>query len=246
MKKIIYLLGYLLIFNILICLSLILDIYSNKNNITQTSLEIYISNNDNYNLIEQILKDSNKKDLIKFIDYIDLDINHTIENDNNNYTAFTITLPQDKSFIAIYKKNYNNTYTFLNLIDNLHHIDNFYFYNNFFIVEQTIKNSTDSENNRSFVEIFFKHENIYTSVFKRNIYIESNDSYKNDSKIIVSSSIDFLDSDITKIVYVSIYKSSNDSNVINNESEIIVKEIYEWNPNLNIFEIISKEIINNK
>lgn len=74
MKKIIDLLTYLLIFNILICLSLLLGTYYNKNNISQTSLEIYISNNDNYNLIEQILKDTNNEDLIKFIDYIELDI----------------------------------------------------------------------------------------------------------------------------------------------------------------------------
>ncbi|MGL5507961.1 MAG: hypothetical protein ACRDB0_08680, partial [Paraclostridium sp.] len=123
MRKLIDLLIYLLIFNILICLTLLLDIYSSKNDITQTSIEMSIANNDNYKLIEQILKDTNKKDLLKFIDYIDLNINQSIENDKNSYTSFSITLPQNKSFIALYKKNTDNTYTFFSLVDNLYHID---------------------------------------------------------------------------------------------------------------------------
>lgn len=170
MKKIIDLLTYLLIFNILICLSLLLGTYYNKNNISQTSLEIYISNNDNYNLIEQILKDTNNEDLIKFIDYIELDVNHHIKNDTNNYTSFTITLPQDKSFIALYKKTTNDTYIFHSIVDNLNTIDNFYFYNQFFIVEQFIKIPSNIENNKKFIEIFLtKEKKMFIRIKKRYI-----------------------------------------------------------------------------
>lgn len=251
MKKLIDLLIYLLIFNLLICLTLLLDIYSSKNNITQTAIEISISNNDNYNLIEQILKDTNKKDLIKFIDYINLDINQSIENDKNNYTSFTITLPQNKSFIALYKKNSDTTYTFFSLVDNLYSIDDFYFYNDFFIVEQNINNLAKTENNKKFVDVFFNHGNMYVPVFTKDIYTELQVTDNNDYKTIVSSSIDFLDDTIIKILYVSTYTTVNASNKANttennNKSDKVIKEIYEWNSNLNKFEIIDTEIIDKK
>ncbi|MGL4797646.1 MAG: hypothetical protein ACRC1Y_06430 [Paraclostridium sp.] len=251
MRKLIDLLIYLLIFNILICLTLLLDIYSSKNDITQTSIEMSIANNDNYKLIEQILKDTNKKDLLKFIDYIDLNINQSIENDKNSYTSFSITLPQNKSFIALYKKNTDNTYTFFSLVDNLYHIDDFYFYNDFFIVEQSVINSANNANDKQFVDIFFNHGNMYISVLTKDIYKEFQISDNKDFKTIVSSSIDFLDDDIIKILYVSTYKTINYLSKVNNnennaKSDKIIKEIYEWNPSLNKFEIINTEIIDKK
>lgn len=241
MKKIIDLLTYLLIFNILICLSLLLGTYYNKNNISQTSLEIYISNNDNYNLIEQILKDTNNEDLIKFIDYIELDVNHHIKNDTNNYTSFTITLPQDKSFIALYKKTTNDTYIFHSIVDNLNTIDNFYFYNQFFIVEQLIKIPSNIENNKKFIEIFLTKEKKCLSVLKKDIYKEINDVNKDYLKIIESSSIDFLNSNPTQVVYVSTCKYFY--NNIDTSYTVITKEIYEWKSTLNEFKIKSREIL---
>lgn len=252
MKKLINLLIYLLIFNILLCLTLLLDIYSNKNDITQTAIEISISSNDNYNLIEQILKDTNKKDLIEFIDYIKLDIDQSIENDNSNYTSFTITLPQNKSFIALYKKNNDNTYTFCSLIDSLCEVENFYFYSNFFVVEQYIKNSASSEGNKQFVEVFFNHGNTYIPVFIKDTYIELNTSDKKDYKAVISSSIDFLDAEKIKVLYVSTYKIINTQNKIganieaNDKSGKVIKEVYEWNDRLNTFELVNKETIHNE
>lgn len=252
MKKLIDLLIYLLIFNTLIFLTLLLDVYSNKNDITQSAIETSIASNDNYNLIERILKDVNKKDLIKFIDHIELNIDQSIENDKYNYTSFTITLPQSKSFIALYKKNNDNTYTFCSLIDNLYSVDNFYFYNDFFIVEESIDNSAYSKNNKEFVEVFFKHNNMYICVLTKDTYEEIIDKDNKDCKTILSASIDFLDGDITKILYVSTYKTVNFSNKINTSNEIVeknskvTKEIYEWSPDLNSFNLSSKEIIDNK
>ena len=101
-----------------------------------------------------------------------LDVNHHIKNDTNNYTSFTITLPQDKSFIALYKKTTNDTYIFHSIVDNLNTIDNFYFYNQFFIVEQFIKIPSNIENNKKFIEIFLTKEKKCLSVLKKDIYKE--------------------------------------------------------------------------
>ncbi|MGL5559164.1 MAG: hypothetical protein ACRDC3_08445, partial [Paraclostridium dentum] len=72
MKKLINFLFYILIINVLVSLLLILDVSSSKNNIHSDIIES-LSNNDNYNLIVQILKDTNKEDFIRYIDYMQLD-----------------------------------------------------------------------------------------------------------------------------------------------------------------------------
>lgn len=97
MKKLINFLFYILIINVLVSLLLILDVSSSKNNIHSDIIES-LSNNDNYNLIVQILKDTNKEDFIRYIDYMQLDIHKNLENGPNNYIAFSIRLPQNKSF----------------------------------------------------------------------------------------------------------------------------------------------------
>ena len=71
MKKLIKFLFYILIINVLVSLLLILDVSSSKNNIHSDIIES-LSNNDNYNLIVQILKDTNKEDFIRYIDYISI------------------------------------------------------------------------------------------------------------------------------------------------------------------------------
>ena len=71
MKKLINFLFYILIINVLVSLLLILDVSSSKNNIHSDIIES-LSNNDNYNLIVQILKDTNKEDFIRYIDYISI------------------------------------------------------------------------------------------------------------------------------------------------------------------------------
>ncbi|MGL5507756.1 MAG: hypothetical protein ACRDB0_07635, partial [Paraclostridium sp.] len=151
----------------------------------------------------------------------------------------------------LYKKNTDNTYTFFSLVDNLYHIDDFYFYNDFFIVEQSVINSANNANDKQFVDIFFNHGNMYISVLTKDIYKEFQISDNKDFKTIVSSSIDFLDDDIIKILYVSTYKTINYLSKVNNnennaKSDKIIKEIYEWNPSLNKFEIINTEIIDKK
>ncbi|MDU6250035.1 MAG: hypothetical protein E6612_14115, partial [Paeniclostridium sordellii] len=99
MNKLINFLFYILIVNIIVSFLLIVDINSDNGNIEESSILEAISSNDNYNLIVQILKDTHKEDFIKYIDYMQLEIHKTIENDPNNFTAFTITLPQNKCFI---------------------------------------------------------------------------------------------------------------------------------------------------
>jgi len=71
LKKLINFLFYILIINALVSLLLILDVSSSKNNIHSDIIES-LSNNDNYNLIVQILKDTNKEDFIRYIDYISI------------------------------------------------------------------------------------------------------------------------------------------------------------------------------
>ncbi|MGL5748944.1 MAG: hypothetical protein ACRCXT_00335 [Paraclostridium sp.] len=243
MKKIIKLLLYLLVFSLLISLTLLLDIYSSKNDITLATIEMSISNNDNYNLINQILKDINKKDLIKYIDYVDLRVTQNIENDVHNLIAFTVSLPEDKSFIALYKKNIDNTYSFFSLIDNLYYVNKFYFYNSFFIVEQTIDTSTNSNENKTIVEIFFNTNNLYVSVLTKDIYKEITDSENN--KTVFSASIDFLGESAKTLIYV--YSTSrgsiNDSDLEDDMS--VVKEFYEWNSDTCKFSLLDKEVLDN-
>ena len=79
------------------------------------------------------------------------------------------------------------------------------------------------------------------SVLKKDIYKEINDVNKDYPKIIESSSIDFLNSNPTQVVYVSTCKYFY--NNIDTSDTVITKEIYEWKSNLNEFKIKSREVL---
>lgn len=234
MKKLINFLFYILIINVLVSLLLILDVSSSKNNIHSDIIES-LSNNDNYNLIVQILKDTNKEDFIRYIDYMQLDIHKNLENGPNNYIAFSIRLPQNKSFISFYVKNKDNTYSFDSIVDNLDDINEFYFYKDFLVVEQNCEDETTYSNDKKFIEIFYQEGLKYSSKLKKDLYFEKIDLKSND-KIKVSGSIDFLDDYPPQILYVSTI-SSND----NSFSKDISKELYIWDNDLKQFTMSQKE-----
>lgn len=234
MKKLIKFLFYILILNILISLLLVLDISSSKNNM-QSDIVESLSNNDNYNLIVQILKDTSKEDFIRYIDYMQLDIDKNIENDPNDYIAFTIRLPQNKAFIAFYIKNTDNTYSFDSIVDNLDNIDEFYFYKDFLIVSQSCEDKTTYSNDKKFIEVFYQQGLQYSSKLKKDLYLEKID-LEGSEKIIISGSMDFLDDYPPQILYISSV-STND----NNYSKDISKELYTWDNDLRQFTMRQKE-----
>lgn len=229
MKKLVTFLLYILMVNMLVSLLLIIDLNSTNGNIEESAIIEAISNNDNYNLIVQILKDTHKEDFIKYIDYMQLEIHKTIENDKNNFIAFTITLPQNKCFIAFYKKNSDSTYSFNCIVDNLDYVDDFYFYKDFLVVEQNSQDRDNYLNNKKFIEIFHKEKFTYVSKLKKDLYVEIV-NLENNNKNILSGSVDFLDDNPPKILYVA--TTSNQENQFNKE---ISKEIYTWDEDLNQF-----------
>ncbi|AUN13289.1 hypothetical protein [Paraclostridium sordellii] len=233
MNKLINFLFYILIVNIIVSFLLIVDINSDNGNIEESSILEAISSNDNYNLIVQILKDTHKEDFIKYIDYMQLEIHKTIENDPNNFTAFTITLPQNKCFIAFYKKNKDATYSFDCIVDNLEKVDDFYFYKDFLVIEQNLENKDNYLNHKKFIEIFYKDKFTYESKLKKDLYIEL-ENFESDNKNTLSATMDFLDDIPPKILYVC--TTSNSSSDLPKE---VSKELYIWDDSLNQF-IINK------
>ncbi|GAA0862430.1 hypothetical protein [Paraclostridium tenue] len=236
MKKLITFLLYMLIVNILVSLLLIININSNKHSIKESSITKAISNNDNYNLIVQILKDTHKENFIKHIDYMQLNIFKNIENDTNNFTAFNITLPQNKSFIAFYKKNSDDTYSFNCIVDNLCNIDNFYFYKNFLVIEQNSEDDSNYLNDKKFIEIFYKEKSIFVSKLKKDLYAQIT-NLENDNKSILSASMDFLDDNPPKILYVYTISPLDKTS-----DKKVLKELYIWNNTLNKFTISEDSI----
>ncbi len=234
MKRIINLLCFLLILNFLILGNLIIKSYQNKNLLPIVYAKSFKHSNDNYNLISRILKDANKDNLIKYIDYLELNIIDSIPNDTNNHIAFTLSSPDKNSFIVLYKKtNNNNNLKFEYIIDKLSTINSFYFYKDFLIVEQTNSTSSTNFTENEYLEVFYKIDNIYTSIFKKNIY---NEKFKNiDSvnfKEIENSSIDCLNGDIPRLLCITTltkYRSLNDNEEFEEIDKTIKKEVFEWN-----------------
>ncbi|MGL6106563.1 hypothetical protein, partial [Romboutsia sp.] len=70
MKKIINLFCFLLIINLLILCNLLINKFNNDSLLPVSYAKTLIHDNDNYNLILSILKDTNKNNLIKYVDYI--------------------------------------------------------------------------------------------------------------------------------------------------------------------------------
>lgn len=248
MNKFINLLSFLLVISLLILGNLIIKQYSHRNLLPISYAKTITHDNDNYNLIVSILKDTNKNSLIKYADYIELNIIESIPNYTENKVAFTLSLPEQFSFIAIYTRIDDTNYTFEYLVDNLASINDFYFYKDFLIVEQTDTNSSNEFSKREFFEIFIKKGATFKSIFNKNMYSEkilkqNNDIYKELQK----ASIDYLDGDIPKILCIittTTYKDNSSSSNFESEpqktNKITKKEIYSWNDSQNKF-ILSKE-----
>lgn len=248
MNKFINLLSFLLLISLLILCNLIVKQYNHRTLLPISYAKTVTHDNDNYNLIVSILKDTNKNNLIQYADYIELNIIESIPNYTENKVAFTLSLPEQISFIAIYSKIDDTNYTFEYLVDNLASINDFYFYKDFLIVEQTDTNPSNEFSKREFFEIFIKEDTTFKSVFSKNIdstkiLKQNNDIYKELQK----ASIDYLDGDIPKILYIittTTYKDNSSSSNFESESQetnkITKKEIYTWDNFQRKF-ILSKE-----
>lgn len=249
MKKTINLLYLLILINLLVLCNLVVIKFDKNLKLSHiANAEGSTVDKDNYNLIITILKDCSKENLIKYADYIELNFIETIPNDNSNKIAFTLSLPQDVSFIAIYENLQNGKYQFNSIIDGLSNIDSFYFYKNFLIVEQSDSSKDFTE--RKFFEVFLNKNNKYISVFNKNIYSSKIIENKKDTnsavfKELEVSSIDYLEGDVPRILAVTtITKYKSKPHVVNTPYEFIElnkntkKEVFEWNENKEIFSII--------
>jgi len=249
LNKFINLLSFLIVINLLILGNLLVKQY-NHTDLLPISYAKTVAH-DNYNLIVSILKDTNKNNLIKYADYIELNIVESIPNYAENKVAFTLSLPEQVSFIAIYSRIDDTTYTFEYLVDNLASINDFYFYKDFLIVEQTDTNPSNEFSKREFFEIFIKDDTTFKSIFNKNIYSEkilkqNNDIYKELEK----ASIDYLAGDIPKILCIittTTYKDNSSSSNFESESKktnkITKKKIYSWDDSQNKFVLSEEELI---
>ena len=243
MKNIITVLTFLILFNILIFANLLLYRYNNLNFVPVSFAKNY-NHNDNYNLVLSILKDTNKNNLIPYIDYIELEKITTIPNDTKSKIAFKLSLPQQVSFIAFYDKKDTNKYEFQSCVDNLSSINHFYFYNDFLVVEQT---DCSNSSKRNFFEVFFYKNNKYASVFNKNIYNEKIIKEKasdNIIKEIETSSIDFVDGTVPKILCISTITKYKSYYPFGKEEEFMEikkttkKVVYQWNNNNKTFIVL--------
>lgn len=251
MNKFINLLSFLLIINLLILGNLLIKQQNTSNLLPISYAETAKHNNDNYNLIVSILKDTNKNNLIQYANYFELNISENIPNMPKNNVAFTLSLPEQVSFIAIYNKVDSNNYKFECFIDNLFFVDNFYFSNNFLIVEHTDKNTSNDFSERKLFEIFIKENNTFKSIFRKNTYSEKLLSInKNNLKEIKNASIDYIPGNLPKVLCIittTVYKCEL-SNLNNEESfekikELTKKEVYSFNSSSNTFKLSNDELI---
>lgn len=222
-------------------------IFNNHESMAYDNIVEY--NKDNYTLIVKILKDTNKDKLVPYADLITLKTINCIPNDKTNKIAYTLSLPQQCSFIAIYNTVDNCDYTFEGIIDNLSNIENFYYYKDFIVVEQSDSNSSTNFTQREFLEIFFNKNNNYIPVFNKNIYMEkitknSNNDDNDITKEIETSSIDYLEGKLPRILcintitlYKGIYLNLANSYEFIENKKTIQKEVYEWCPKMECFSI---------
>ncbi|MGL6107575.1 hypothetical protein, partial [Romboutsia sp.] len=195
----------------------------------------------------------NKNNLIKYVDYINLKVVESLPNDEKDNVYFILSLPENVSFIAIYKKIDTNNYKYQYTIDNLSSIDNIYRYKDFLIIEQSITNISSEFSENKYFQVFAKENNRYVSVFKKSIYLEKIITNDNSTfKEIEKCSIDCLNGDIPRILCITTitkYQNSSISDLDNNFIEynkITQKETYQWNHNTQKFSILKIEIVKQK
>lgn len=250
MKKIINILSFLLIINLLILCNFLIKNKDNKNILSISYAKTAIHSNDNYNLILSILKDTNKKNLIKYADYINLQVIKSLSPDEKSNTYFILSLPENVSFIAIYERIDSNNYKYKYCIDGLSSIDNIYKYKNFLIIEQTESKTSDEFNINKYFQVFTRKNGKYSSVFKKNLYSE--ETFTSDDstfKVVEKSSIDCLNVDIPRILCITTITKYKKSPIPNSEdnfiefNKITQKETYQWDDKTKTFYILKTEVV---
>jgi len=257
LKKLINIITNLLIINFCIFLALFIYNLPIPVNLNDSHIEAY-NNEDNYNLITKILQDTNEKEWIKYVDYIELEVHKNIANDKNNLTAFILNLPQKKSLIALYEKHNEDNYIYKSKVTNLYPIENIYFYKDFFVVEQLDEDKITNNTKNHFIEVFLNTKGSFTSVFKKSIFLDTmykksdidNDGQNSNStwiKYTENSSIDYLDEASPKIMAITsyvTYEGKSESIPKDYELEeiesIMQKELYIWNDANQKFELMEK------
>ncbi|MEG2789598.1 MAG: hypothetical protein RR942_17445 [Romboutsia sp.] len=238
MNKIINLLCFLLAINLLVLGNLLIKTATHQSFLPISYAKNLIHSNDNYNLILRILKDTNKENLIKYVNYIDIKVTNEIPNDSKNKIAFTLSLPEQISFIAIYDKISDTNLNFEYIIDNLASVNTFYYYKDFIIIEQSSNNASENITSKEFFEVFYKKDNQFISVFNKNIYSEKIVKKNNNNdilKTIETASIDHLEGSIPRILsittlieYIGFNSNLNITEEFNEVNKSTIKEIYEW------------------
>ena len=258
MRKLINIITNLLIINFCIFIALFIYNLPILTNLNESYIESYNYNEDNYNLISKILQDTNEKDWVKYIDYIELKEYKNIANDKNSSTAFILSLPKKTSLIALYEKQSEDNYIYKSKITNLSPIQNIYFYKDFLVVEQLIDEEITDPIKNEFIEVFLNTNNNFLSVFKKSIFLDK--TYKkmsmedNDDNVkstwvryTENSSIDYLDETIPKIMAITSYvtyegksKSMPKNYELKETKNNMQKELYVWNNDTQKFELIEK------
>lgn len=246
MKKIVNLLSFLLIINFIILGNLLIKYNNNLDYISYAKNK----HNDNYNLIISILKDVNKNNLIEYADHFNINKTKFLSNNNISKIAYTLSLPQKASFIAIYTLNNNEDLIFDGLIDNLSEVVSISSHDTFLSVEQKCEDLSLSSSEQKYIEFFKLEKNTYSRVFKKDIFIEK--LYKdNDTsyKTCETSSIDYMTSSNPKIICITTLDTfSNEPSILDENSfdklsSITKKQIYTYDNAKNKFIISNEEII---
>ncbi|KXZ40108.1 hypothetical protein SAMN05661008_01313 [Alkalithermobacter thermoalcaliphilus JW-YL-7 = DSM 7308] len=247
MKKIICILSLLLLINIF---TLAFRSYSNI--IPIGIVDSYLNSENVYEkqqlkkqIITSILNATGYDKWLEYVDYIDMKIYKNInDSDKKEEILFALNLSKDSALIAIYEKLNNTTYLYKNKITNLVPVKNVTFLNNFLAIEQVIDERFGAFFIDNFIQIYLYDDNVYKSVFKQSvdyeeiykaIWVDKNapDNLWNKTKIVAS--IDYLDEDPFKILYIvttSRYKAESasfpkDEN-FKKESEKTEKHLYVW------------------
>jgi hypothetical protein len=263
LRKLINIITNLLIINFCIFLAIFIYNLTLPISVDEHYIEAYNNNEDNYNLITRILQDTEKKDWIKYVDYIELEAYKNIANDKGNSTAFILSLPKKTSLIALYEKQGEDKYIYKSKITDLYPIKNIYFYKDFLVVEQLNEEEITNPIQNQFIEVFSNTTGSFTSVFKKSIFLDKtykkislNDNDDNEEPTWVryteNSSIDYLDETTPKIMAITSYVTyEGKSKNIPKDDELkeiknnMQKELYIWKNNTKIFELLEKIEIKN-
>ncbi|OPJ55582.1 hypothetical protein [Alkalithermobacter paradoxus] len=265
MKKVIYVLILLIIAN-----AFSISVRSYNNVIPKSTVENYIAIPD-----DSVQKQNLKKDIIKsilnatgyskweeYIDYIDLKIykGNVIPNGKENI-VFALNLSKDTALVAVYEQMNDLSYYYKNKITNIVPVKDIKFFKNFLIIEQILDERVGAFLIDNFIQIFYyDDDNTFKSVLKKSvnyeeaykaIWIDKNAPDNLWNKTTLTSSVDYLDEDPIKILYIATttnYKglSPNFPKVedFKKESEKTEKYLYVWDAIDKSFKLQEKSDVN--